>query len=348
LIFIIAFPLLFWNEGRAVRRAKDLAFGREAVVSVKPTPVNKANHAKLIHVAGEAAPTQKPVDPIFAVSPNALSLQRHVQMYQWKEHKSSETKSNVGGSETKTTEYRYEKEWSATHIRSGNFAKPQGHQNPASMPYESATFVAKQTKLGSFTLAPSYLDDLSADQRYEATKVKLPAGAVRHGGGVYIGDPSSATIGDVKVTFTVAPSGMLTVVGKQVDGGIEAYKDKEINGSIALIERGKHSADEMFSSAEESNWIMTWILRLVGFLLMFTGLRLAARPLAVLGSFIPFIGKVIGFGTGLVAFFIALALSVITVAIAWLFYRPLLALGLIVLGVGAVVVAVVVVQKATE
>ena len=348
LIFVVAFPLLFWNEGRAVRRAKDLAYGKDAVVSVRPDAIDGANRAKLVHVSGSASATKKPVDPTFGVAPDALALKRTVQMYQWKQSSSSKTKNNVGGSETKTTEYRYEKVWSSSHIPSGNFRKPQGHQNPASMPYESATFVAKQAKLGAFELAPRYLNELDASKPHEASNIKLPAGGVEHGGGVYIGDPSSATVGDVKITFTVAPAGVLTVVGKQIDGGIHPYKDEELNDPIALIQRGKHSADDMFASAQEANWILTWVLRLVGFLLMFFGLRLAARPLSVVGSLIPFIGKIIGFGTGLVAFFVALALSAITVAIAWLFYRPLLAIGLIVLGVGAIVAAVMVVTKANE
>ena len=37
LLFVIAFPLLFWNEGRAVRRAQDLAEGRGAVVEASAT-----------------------------------------------------------------------------------------------------------------------------------------------------------------------------------------------------------------------------------------------------------------------------------------------------------------------
>ena len=34
LLFVVSFPLLFWNEGRAVRRAQDLEEGRGAVVEL--------------------------------------------------------------------------------------------------------------------------------------------------------------------------------------------------------------------------------------------------------------------------------------------------------------------------
>jgi hypothetical protein len=35
-MFVVAFPLLFWNEGRAVKTAKSLAEGRGAVPTVRP------------------------------------------------------------------------------------------------------------------------------------------------------------------------------------------------------------------------------------------------------------------------------------------------------------------------
>jgi len=39
LLFVAGFPLLFWNEGRAVRRYQDLKEGSEAVVMIKPDSV---------------------------------------------------------------------------------------------------------------------------------------------------------------------------------------------------------------------------------------------------------------------------------------------------------------------
>lgn len=348
LLFVIAFPVLFWNEGRAVRRAKDLAHGQDAVVSVKPDRPDPKNDGKLVHVAGAAKATKPAADPIFGVGVQALKLQRNVEMYQWKEKSTKSKKENVGGSETTKTEYTYEKVWSSTHLDSGNFKIPAGHQNPGSMPYESAAFVPAKVKLGGFVLASSFLDELQADTRLDAKASKLPPGGVQHGGGIYIGDPATAAIGDVRITFEIAPEGVLTVVGAQKAGELGPYKDAEMSGSIELLERGKKSSEEMFQSAQDQNFFLTWILRLVGFLMMFGGLRLAARPLSVLGSIIPFVGKAIGFGTGIVAFFVALALSAVTIGIAWLFYRPLLAIALFGGGIAAIVLAVVAVKKASD
>jgi len=52
---------------------------------------------------------------------------------------------------------------------------------------------------------------------------------------------------------------------------------------------------------------------------------------------IPFIGDLIGMGTSVVSFLIALPCWLICIAIAWLFYRPVLGIILLILAVGAIV-----------
>ena len=54
LLFVVAFPLLFWNEGRAVKRYKTLKEGGGAVVSVTSESVDPDNAGKLIHTTGKA------------------------------------------------------------------------------------------------------------------------------------------------------------------------------------------------------------------------------------------------------------------------------------------------------
>ena len=60
ILFIAAFPVLFWNEGRAVKTARSLKEGAGAVVSVPADAVNAANEGKLVHVSGAVA-TEAPV-----------------------------------------------------------------------------------------------------------------------------------------------------------------------------------------------------------------------------------------------------------------------------------------------
>ena len=90
----------------------------------------------------------------------------------------------------------------------------------------------------------------------------------------------------------------------------------------------------MFQNAASANTAITWIVRLLGFLFMAFGFMAIMRPLSVLGSVIPFIGSIIGMGTGLVSVVLAGVISLLVIAIAWIAVRPVLGITLIVLAVG--------------
>jgi hypothetical protein len=63
---------------------------------------------------------------------------------------------------------------------------------------------------------------------------------------------------------------------------------------------------------------------------LFVGLGLVFNPLSVLADIIPFLGSIIGAGVWLVAFLLAMAFSLLTISIAWLAYRPLLGVSLLI------------------
>src|SRR3990172_9066084 len=84
-LFVAAFPVLFWNEGRAVRRAKSLEEGASVVITVPADSVDTANERKLVHMTGETTTTETLSDPDFGISASVIKLERRVQMYQWEE-----------------------------------------------------------------------------------------------------------------------------------------------------------------------------------------------------------------------------------------------------------------------
>ncbi len=155
IVFLAAFPLLFWNEGRAVKRYKTLKEGQGAVVSVAANQVEAAHEGKLVHVTGLANTDETLRDAAFGMSVRALRLSRNVKMYQWKELKESKRDKKLGGSTETVTTYRYKRGWTDKLIRSSHFKQPDGHTNPDAMPYASQTFVAKTVTLGAFALPAS-------------------------------------------------------------------------------------------------------------------------------------------------------------------------------------------------
>lgn len=347
---IAAFPLLFWNEGRAVRTAKSLAEGRGAVVTVASERVDPGNEGKLVHTTGRAKTADTVADPVFGVADKALRLKRKVEMYQWKETAKSEKREKVGGSTETTTTYSYSQEWSEALIDSSRFKQGSGHQNPQSMPQKSAQWNAAKVTVGGYTLSPSQVERIGGDQPLSVAGVRPKADLGRpvreHAGGFYAGaNPDAPRVGDLRITFTRVGETDVTVVAKQAGASFEPYRAKA-GSTVDLQRSGIASADEMFSSAEASNVTLTWILRAAGLALMVIGIGLFLRPLSVLASVLPILGDIVGAGTGLIALLLGGLLSVVTIAIAWIAYRPLLGIGLLAVAGGLAYGAVHLVRKA--
>ena len=81
--------------------------------------------------------------------------------------------------------------------------------------------------------------------------------------------------------------------------------------------------------------MLTWLLRGGGLLACIIGFFLLLRPLAVVGDVIPFIGSIVGLGAGIVAFFLGLASSLLVVGLAWVYYRPLIGVPLLLCAIAA-------------
>ena len=103
------------------------------------------------------------------------------------------------------------------------------------------------------------------------------------------------------------------------------------------LENGTVAQETLFADAHSANKTMAWILRVLGIVLVCSGLGMLLRPLSVVADVLPFLGDLVGAGTGLVAFLLGLAWSFIIIAIAWLAYRPLLGGGLLAAAIALIV-----------
>jgi hypothetical protein len=334
--FLAAFPLLFWNEGRAIKTAKSLTEGSSAVVSVGADRVDPANEGKLVHVTGLATTSEALGDPIFGVSAAALRLRRKVEMYQWNEQTETKTENQIGGGQVKHTVYTYQKQWSDHAVPSGSFHEAS-HDNPAALPYASQDLDSAKTTLGAFALSDSLLRQLNdfsplavtgdAAQHLSADlqgKLKPAAGSYFQGV-----DPAIPQVGDVRVSFMVVGPETISVVSKQFGSTFEPYAT-QAGRDLDMVEAGAHSAPEMFKTSMEQNQMLTWILRFAGFFAMFIGLALLFQPLVVLADILPFLGWIVGAGRTMLAFTVSAAFSLVTIAAAWIAYRPVIGGGLLV------------------
>ena len=349
-MFIAGFPLLFWNEGNSVRTAKALDEGEGACIPVESiAKVDQEMEGCLVHMTGKADTKDVLSDDEFGVSATAISLKRTTEMYQWVEHSETKETKKLGGSVEKTTVYTYSKEWVDDVVESGSF-KEAGHDNPAAIEFPSAEKRASNVTFGAFRLNEGQIARIGSEQAYAfPTDFVCKVSRVqRQGGVVYVPNretrdnalnnrdvASQPRIGDMRVTFTVILPHDISIVAKQKGDTFVGYLAKT-KKRIDMLSDGVRDAAEMFESARSANKVGTWILRLVGFFLMYFGISTFLKPLSVLVDVLPILGDIVGIGIGLVAGVVAFACSLVTIAVAWIFYRPVLAILLLVLAGGAV------------
>ena len=338
---VVAIGVLFWNEGRAIRTAQGLAEGAGIVRSVPAERADPADNGRLIHVTGMLSTGGPISDPDFAVRVNGVRLVRHVEVYQWKEETHSETRTKFGGGEERTTTYKYVRAWSDKPIDSDRFKEPRGHTNPV-MIYQSRELVAPGTHLGAFAVPDSLLRGFGEPRRLAATDVQANALQIRvskpvalNDGVLCVGrDPSQPAIGDMRISFAEVPLQTASVVAAQAGSGFAPFPT-HTGTTVELIAAGAVPAKVMFQHAEEENVAMTWVLRLIGVVFMLIGFNFVLRPLAVAGSVIPLLGDVIGAGTFLVALVCTVAIAPIVIAFGWLWYRPVIGIGVLIVGASA-------------
>ena len=335
--------VLFWNEGRAVKTARSLDEGRTLAVEVSPDGINEANEGKLIVVGGEARGTETVRDAQFGITGEGIALQRKVSYYQWVEDKTSRTQKKLGGGTETVTTYNYTMRWVSSPVDSSRFKDPSGHANPTSVQYRGERFRAKEVKLGAFTLSDKLADGIIraeplavSEVSYQAIPGQLKDQVKWVGGSFYLGpNPNAPALGDEKIEFGLVKPQMVTVVGRQTGHTVAGYETTR-GKTLEFVREGKLSKDQFFAAEKSANAMMSWIFRAGGFLVCFIALLMILSPLSVLADVIPFIGDLVGMGTGVVAFCGALMLSAFSIALGWFAYRPLLSLALVAVGFGVV------------
>jgi len=144
------------------------------------------------------------------------------------------------------------------------------------------------------------------------------------------GSLSQPEVGDVRISFTaLAPGGKVTLFGQLDGGAVRAYKDKE----TSLFRAVPGPREEAIQTLATEHKTIGWVLRVVGFLMMWFGLILFFGPINTLLDIIPFLGSAGRFLVSVVMFPIAFVLSVVTILLSIIAHSPIL-LTLVFVGMG--------------
>jgi hypothetical protein len=265
-----------------------------------------------------------------------LRLNRSVKMYQWEETKHEHTTQSVGGSKETTTTYYYNKVWSETPISSSGFHELLGHRNPG-FPIRSQSFDTDTATLGAYHVGVDVLNELSPTTTIPVDHVTPPSGYQVENGEFYRGAaPAHPEIGDIRVEFTGLAPETVSFVAANSAGTLTPFHSVH-DYTIALAKPGIVTASELFAEKQHEENIWTWILRGIGFVLMLIAFLLIASPLTTLFAVLPFLEGIASAGAFIIALALAVPITLLTIAVAWIAHRPLLGIVLIAGAVGSVI-----------
>jgi hypothetical protein len=334
LLIVGSIILLSYNENRSINQTLALEEMQSKIVTPKSPKYESEYEKKPLLLQGEVIPIKQLEDTIFGVKANGLVLQRHVEMYQWRENKTTKSEDKLGGSTETTTTYDYVKDWSSSPINSSSFKYPQEHQNPP-MSYSKETYTT-DANIGDFYLSKEIISHFNNSESFDGLS-KMPeqiADMKNYKTYLYKGvNPSTPSIGDIKITYNQTDRGTYSIAGMSEGKAIVPYISKN-ERDLLFVRVGIVSANQIFQEEFDSNTTLTWILRVVGLALMFFGFMLIMGPLSTLANVIPMFGSLIEGASAIVAGVFTLLLGSVVIAIAWFASRPILSLIIIGVGVG--------------
>lgn len=333
-LFFASFAVLFWNEGRT-----DFSQLANKAVPIEATRSAPQNVDKLVSVTGEIITTERLGDDRFLLPGDYVAVQREVEMYAWSEEKRTRSRKKVGGSEVRETTYTYTREWTGNPENSSTFKQSAGHQNPNKRIPDYSDRVS-QAKIGIYALDMRPLQ-LPRGERLALRPDRLQLNRNIQLAGNYLfqgnGSLNNPDVGDLRMQYWVLPNrARATVFGRLADDNRLGVYRQGGDRFFRLLLGGRSQAIQTMRTEHR---VLTWVLRGVGFLMMWFGLIFAASPISTFLDVLPFLGDLAEMITGFASFFVALILSAITIVVSILLHN-LVAL-LIAIAVGLVAVSLV-------
>ncbi|MDR0818673.1 MAG: zinc-ribbon domain-containing protein, partial [Oscillospiraceae bacterium] len=224
--------------------------------------------------------------------------------------------------------------WVDEPVDSSKFEVASGHENTALVQIEDLTLTAPNVAFGAYRIPEFMKSSIGKDESVELSMPRDKLDAISSqtsvsGGTIYIGaSASSPNVGDARITYAQRKGGEISLIAV-VKGDTFTEFTSSNGGGFWLVANGVSTSEAMLESAEKGNSVMTWILRAIGMILVIIGIGLIFAPLGTIAKVVPFIGNIVGAGTGLIAFLLGFAWSFIVAAIAWVRYRPLLGIALL-------------------
>ncbi len=339
LFIILGIGMLWWNEGNDVKNIKTVEEARSVLVNVSSDKVDSANDGKLVSTNGKLEiADQYLLDSTFNLqSPKTAKLVRVVEMLQWVEDEEEDSEGYVT--------YHYEKKW-LTEIEDSDRFSDSGKVNPKTMPYEKEVFFANNVTVGAFSLSDEQKAMLSTGATVTlGDTVSIPVGYYKTGNYISsVSDLSNADVGDVRISFKYNNDKEVSILAKQNGSSFTPYTSEQ-GKTLFRVESGILTGEEIIEVVEKENNIFKWVLRILGIVFNMAGFAALLSPIVFLVKWIPFLGNGIAKFIKGIGSLVGLAVSFVVIAIAWIFFRPLIGILLLAGVVGIVFVIAMLIKK---
>ncbi len=170
--------------------------------------------------------------------------------------------------------------------------------------------------------------------------------------------------------YTYCPVGPITLMAKTVQNSFEPFPIAHFEGNgkieknelpacccisncvadllkpieeIDLVEEEIMARSEIVGKAVKKSQMLTWIIRVVSFVMMLLGFWMFFSPITTILGFIPLVGGILkgvaGFVIFLASLLVCIPLWIIAFSLAWLYYHP--KVGAIFLGIGLLILGII-------
>lgn len=323
-LLALALILLVSVETRMLRVQTSLADAIHDLGS--PAEVDRADvYGQLVRISGTPQILTPPADPQFGVSADAPVLTRKVAMLQWQEFQ-------YGGGPP-----GYQRDWVTYDIDSSKFTQPGGHANPEPMPFHGKRFQAADVRIGGLQMSRGLVYSIPGQEAFSPQLSNMPANlaatfALRDG--MLWSNPvaGSPRLGDLRVSWTIVPKTVLTIVARVRGNELVAADDLPGGFSVFL---GDVPLDVLMPGLPHPP-TMVWLWRVLALVLVAAGCVLLIRtaspgqrdpllPAALSIAVVALAEALCWWSAHLVLALLALALSIVAIAAAywrWRMARP--------------------------
>ena len=177
---------------------------------------------------------------------------------------------------------------------------------------------------------------LSTSAKFNASSLELKDGYNYQGEYITTSkDLNKPEIGDIRISWLYNDWKETTILAVQKGTTFADFvskNDKRVN----RVEKGTLTIKDVVAKMRSENNMMKWLFRAIGALMIIFGYIAILGPISTLASFVPILGGLVGGLLALVGFLVGLVHSLIIIMIAWFRFRPLLAVGLLVVVVALI------------